>query len=220
VLRQRGLLRGRPRLRGKALAALAGALTLGGTTAHARTPYELPQPHSIAVGKPWHGRLINGVKFPVSGPDWFTWDPALNRQPDRWWRRYGTDTLVAEVLTVITEYRQAHPEAPRVGVGDLSRPHGGWFGREYGGLGHASHQNGRDVDVYYPRNDRLERRARTPGQVDQVLAQDLVDRFVALGAQKVFVGPHLDLTGPRGVVIKLIYHDDHLHVRIPQPPRG
>jgi len=41
-----------------------------------------------------------------------------------------------------------------------------------------------------------------------------VDRFVAAGAVKVFVGPHLHLKGPKNVVVPLIYHDDHLHVRI------
>ena len=50
-----------------------------------------------------------------------------------------------------------------------------------------------------------------------MLAQDLVNRFVAAGAQKVFVGPHVGLTGKRGVVSILAYHDDHLHVRIPNP---
>ena len=53
-----------------------------------------------------------------------------------------------------------------------------------------------------------------PQEVDRKLAQDLVDRFVAAGAVKVFVGPHLNLKGPKNVVVPLIYHDDHLHVRI------
>jgi hypothetical protein len=47
-----------------------------------------------------------------------------------------------------------------------------------------------------------------------VLAQDLVDRFVAAGAIKVFVGPKLNLKGRKNVVVPLIYHDDHLHVRV------
>jgi murein endopeptidase len=122
------------------------------------------------------------------------------------------------VLKVVREHRAANPEAPRVGIGDISRPQGGSFGRQYGGLGHASHQNGLDVDVYYPRFDGLEKRAHRPDLVDEELAQDLVDRFVEAGAVKVFVGPHLSLKGPRGVVSKLVYHDDHLHVRLPQPP--
>ena len=50
--------------------------------------------------------------------------------------------------------------------------------------------------------------------MDRELAQELVDRFVEAGAIKVFVGPKLHLTGPKNVVIPLIYHDDHLHVRV------
>jgi murein endopeptidase len=98
-------------------------------------------------------------------------------------------------------------------VGDLSRPHGGYFGARYGGLGHASHQSGLDVDVYYPRRDGRERAALRPSQVDRRLAQELVDRFRASGAIRIFVGPDLHLRGPRRIVTPLIHHDDHLHVR-------
>jgi murein endopeptidase len=101
-------------------------------------------------------------------------------------------------------------------VSDLSRPHGGGFGRRYGGLGHASHQNGLDADVLYPRRDGLERRAYAPHLVDRRLAQDLVDRFVKAGARYVFVGPRVGLRGRRGVVMRLVHHDDHLHVRLRQ----
>jgi protein MpaA len=53
-----------------------------------------------------------------------------------------------------------------------------------------------------------------------VLAQDLVTRFVRAGAVKVFVGPRVGLRGPRRKVERLIYHDDHMHVRIgPDPDR-
>ena len=123
------------------------------------------------------------------------------------------------VLQVLAEHRAAHPGAPRVGIGDISRPDGGEFGRRYGGLGHASHQNGLDVDIYYPRRDALERRPARVAQVDLDLAQDLVTRFVRAGAQRVFVGPNTGLTGPRRIVTRLIHHDDHLHVRIPNPDR-
>jgi murein endopeptidase len=174
---------------------------------------------SRAVGFPWAGHLVRGVQLPAEGPDWFTWDFVMRQSPNRGARRWGTDALVRTLLHVLREYRDAHPEAPRAGIGDLSRTHGGPFGPEFGGLGHGSHQNGLDVDVYYPRLDGKERRARLVSQVDQELAQDLVDRFVRAGAENVFVGPHLDLTGRRDVVIPLVHHDDHLHVRIPPPPR-
>ena len=173
---------------------------------------------SRALGLPyWRGRLRNGVKLPPEGRDYFTWDPVLRRSPNRPWRRYGTDDLVRVLLQVLREHRTAFPEAPRVGIGDLSRPRGGEFGVRYGGLGHMSHQNGLDVDVYYPRWDGLERRPPTPDLVDEDLSQDLVDRFVAVGAEKVFVGPRLSLKGPRRIVVKLVHHDDHLHVRLRKP---
>ena len=170
---------------------------------------------SRAVGEPWAGRLVRGVRLPRQGVHFFTWDPVLHRSPNRPWRRYGTDRLVRTLLAVIDAYAAAHPHAPRVGIGDLSRPHGGDFGPEFGGLGHVSHQNGLDADVYYPRRDRRERAPRRVDQIDHRLAQDLVDRFAAAGAEIVFVGPNTHLHGPAGVVRVLVHHDDHMHVRLP-----
>jgi hypothetical protein len=164
---------------------------------------------SVALGSPAAGRLVRGVRLPAGGRHFFTWDPVLHRRPDRSRRRWGTDRLVRLVLRVVDEYAAAHPDAPRVGIGDLSRPHGGPFGPK-----HATHQNGLDADVYYPRRDRRERPPRVVGQIDRPLAQDLVDRFVAAGAELVYVGPATGLTGPPGIVQVLWNHDNHLHVRI------
>jgi murein endopeptidase len=169
---------------------------------------------SVPVGDPAAGRLVRGVRLPREGRHFFTWDPVKRRSPNRPWRRYGTDKLVRIVLRVARDYRRAHPRAPRMGVGDLSRPHGGDFGPQFGYIGHASHQNGLDVDVYYPRADGRERAPRDASQIDHALSQDLLDRFVAAGAQTVYVGPNTKLTGPPGVVVALINHDNHLHVRI------
>ena len=173
---------------------------------------------SKAVGTPWAGRLVNGVRLPPEGRLFFTWDPVNDRSPNRANRRYGTDRLLRVILDVLRAYSRAHPNAARVAIGDLSRPKGGNFGKRFGGLGHSSHQNGRDVDIYYPRLDGRERAPRTPAQIDRALAQDLVDRFVRAGAQYVFVGPHTRLRGPHGVVQPLVHHDDHMHVRIPAVP--
>jgi murein endopeptidase len=168
---------------------------------------------SRAVGSPVSGRLQDGVLFPSDGASFTTWDPVLKVVPNRAWRRWATFRTVRRTLKVLADFAEAHPEAPRVLVGDLSRPQGGVFDRRFGGLGHMSHQNGLDVDVYYPRLDRLERAPRHPDQVDRVLAQDLVDRFVAEGARYVFTGPRVGLTGPKKAVQALVHHDDHLHVR-------
>ena len=184
-------------------------------------PEPVPEPapviayrESSPVGVWWAGKLRRGVQLPAEGPDWFTWDPVRKRIPNRPWRRWGTDRLVRTVLGVIEQYRLENALAPRVGIGDLSRTHGGDFGARFGGLGHASHQNGLDADIYYPRMDGQERRPYKPSQVDVDLAQDLVDRFVAAGARVIYVGPSLDLEGPRKRVVPLVQHDDHLHVRL------
>jgi murein endopeptidase len=163
---------------------------------------------------PWSGRLEHAVHLPAEGERFFTWDPVLKRAPNRSWRRFGSDRLIRVVLDVLTAFAAAHPDAPRIGIGDLSRPNGGDFGVRYGRPGHVSHQNGLDADLYYPRLDGKERPPNRPRQVDRRLAQDLVDRFVAAGAVKVFVGPRTRLTGPPNVVQALAQHDNHLHVRI------
>jgi hypothetical protein len=201
-------------------AFIAGAL-LAPASAAAMPREPIPNPPAVewrtsrAVGSPTHGRLVDGVQLPDEGSDFFTWDPVNLMSPNREWRRWGTDRLIRTLLRVLSAYRIANPDAPRVGVGDIARPDGGPFGREYGGLGHASHQSGLDVDVYYPRRDGREEQAYRPAAVDQARSQELVDLFVLAGARYVFTGPHLSLRGPRGVVQKLAYHDDHMHVRLP-----
>ena len=174
---------------------------------------------SRSLGLPWDGTLVRGVQLPAEGEHFFTWDPVKKHAPNRPWRRWGSDRLLRILLRVLDQYAAAHPEASRVGIGDLSRPHGGVFDERFGGLGHASHQNGRDVDVYYPRVDGQELRPGRPAQVDRALSQELVTRFVRAGAVKVFVGPRVGLRGPRRKVERLIYHDDHMHVRIGADPR-
>jgi hypothetical protein len=169
---------------------------------------------SATFGLPWSGHLANAVHLPAEGERFFTWDPVLRRAPNRGWRRFGSDRLVRMVLDVLRAFAAAHPDAPRIGIGDLSRPNGGDFGPRYGRPGHVSHQNGLDADLYYPRLDRRERPPRRPEQIDRRLAQDLVRRFVAAGAVKVFVGPNTGLVGPPRVVQTLAHHDNHLHVRI------
>jgi hypothetical protein len=169
--------------------------------------------HSTALGVPWHGALRNGVLLPAYGRDYVTWDPVLSRYPNRDDRRWGTGRLIQTLLYVLDRYRRAHPGAPRVLIGDLSRPRGGPLTGRFGGLGHASHQSGLDMDILYPRKDRQELPAG-PKDMDRRLSQELVDRFVGAYAQYVFVGPHTGLHGPRGVVETLVNHDDHMHVRI------
>jgi hypothetical protein len=195
------------------LAALRATAEPAPATAEAEAPAAPARPeiawrHSTAVGAPHAGHLVKGVQLPIEGPGWVTWDPARDRSPNRALRLYGTDRLVRMLVSVIEEYEAAHPDAPRLVVGDLSWRRGGLMDQ------HVSHQNGLDVDVYYPRKDGKLVPATRVSQVDLRLAQDLVDRFAAAGAQIMFVGLHTHLRGPAGVVVPYPNHDDHVHVRI------
>jgi murein endopeptidase len=194
-------------------------VTTAPATTQAAAPPAAPTGPSRAIGLPWHGRLVNGVELPEVTADWLTWDPVLKEIPNRPERRWGTAKLIATLRRVLASWHAAHPELPQVLIGDLSRPHGGIFDERYGGLGHASHQNGLDADVYYPRIDHRLLAAYKPSLVDRAVAQDLVNRFVAAGVQFVFVGTRVGLHGPKKVVEVIAHHNDHMHVRI-FPPHG
>lgn len=199
------------------LAALfgAGSPPCGEPEPERPAPPRVEWRDSLAVGAPEAGSLVRGVRLPPEGRHYFTWDPILRQRPNRPWRRWGTDVLVRKVLRVIRGFAREHPGAPRVGVGDLSLPRGGDFGPEVGGgIGHSTHQNGLDADIYYPLRSGRERPPESVAEVDLELAQDLVDRFLAVGAVRIYVGPSTPLTGPADVVVPLVHHDNHLHVRI------
>jgi murein endopeptidase len=201
----------------RAVAVLA-IVTLAAAAPEVAYSQPAPPPcHSRALGKPWHGRLQCGVQLPAESDTFTTWDFPLHRAPNDDWRRWGTEELVAVTEQIAADYRARFGPGPRLVIGDLSRPRGGPFGREFGGLGHASHQNGRDVDIFYPRRDGLEQAPDRPSQVDRVRAQWLVDR-AARDAERVFIGPHVHLRRKFKRVQYLPFHDDHLHLRIPQPP--
>jgi murein endopeptidase len=169
---------------------------------------------SRALGETNHGRLACGVQLPGETDALVTWDFPLARSPNRGWRRWGTQKLIDTVELISLDYGTRFPIGPRLVVGDLSRRHGGPFREEYGGVGHASHQNGLDVDIYYPRSDGLEIPPIRPSQIDRRRAQWLVDR-VARGARFVFIGPNTGLKPP-GTQVQFLpsYHDNHLHLRI------
>jgi hypothetical protein len=167
--------------------------------------------HARSVGLQYSGSLVDGTQLPVEGPDWVTWNPTTDSTPNLPWRLYGNEHTIRRILAVVAAYRAAHPEAPRVVVGDISLRHGGRMDQ------HVSHQNGLDVDVYYPRLDGHLRAPIATSQIDRTLAQDLLDRFVAAGAKMVFVGFSTGLQGPSGVVVPYPNHENHMHVRFRAP---
>ncbi len=198
----------------------AGGLRPAPGTARAERPQQRERAPSFpavewreatAHGLPYAGSLTDGTQLPVEGPDWVTWNPVTDSVPNHPRRLYAHERTIRRLVSVLAAYREASPEAPRVVVGDISFRGGGPMEL------HRSHQNGLDVDVYYPRLDRRLRAPRTTDQVDRELSQALLDRFLAAGAQMVFVGYRTGLRGPKDVVIPYPNHEDHLHVRFRKP---
>src|SRR5262249_6087421 len=184
------------------------------TAAQAEAGPTIDWHHAVSLGLPYDGSLIDGTQLPVEGPDWVTWDPVTDSSPNLARRLYGNERTIRAIVAVTAAYRRAHPHAPRVVIGDISREGGGPMFDE-----HVSHQNGLDVDVSLPRLDRKLRAPVAEDQVDRPLAQDLLDRFVAAGAEMIFVGYTTGLHGPAGVVVPYAGHEYHMHVRFHRPGR-
>jgi hypothetical protein len=166
---------------------------------------------ATSIGLPYAGHLENGTQLPVEGLDWVTWNPNTDSRPNLPGRLYGHEHTIRTIIKVLARYRRAHPSAPRVVVGDISLHSGGVMDQ------HVSHENGLDVDVYYPRRDRWLQAPTSTAQIDRRLSQDLLDGFVAAGASKIFVGYATDLGGPRDIVTPYPNHENHMHVRFRDP---
>jgi murein endopeptidase len=159
---------------------------------------------SRSIGSPGEGRLVHGALFPATGPDHFAWNFRQQRIGGSDRTRWGNCRVVRAVLRGIGRYRRRNPDAPPVAVGDMSLRHGGPVD------GHATHQNGRQIDLYYPRRDHRWREPHTVAQVDMRLSRQLVRAVLSVGAKLVLIGPHIGMpTSAR--VIHWPHHDDHLH---------
>jgi len=167
-----------------------------------------------AAGRYAAGRLLCGRLLPAQGTGYRTWDPVLSRSPNRSDRRWGTSTLLARIAVIGRRWQARHPLGARLLIGDLSRPLGGPFGPRFGGIGHASHQNGFDVDILYPSVGGLEREPSRPDQVDRRGALELVRMVARTSPTVVFVGCRIGLpTLPRPVRPLCRAHENHLHAR-------
>ena len=94
---------------------------------------------TASYGEPYHGYLVDGVVFPNMFPGYQVRDYD---------RAYTTPELAGALLDGIEAVKAQFPGTCDVFIGDFSKKGGGY-------LGHASHQNGRDVDVgLYAKDNR------------------------------------------------------------------
>ncbi|MCB9733729.1 MAG: penicillin-insensitive murein endopeptidase [Deltaproteobacteria bacterium] len=130
------------------LAAWTVASALAATAAPGSARAAAPRTGSI--GSPSRGSLVGGVALAEEGADHYLLYPDRCFPPDapgalpQRSNFYGHPSLVRVILAATAAYRSAHPDAPRIAVGDLSHETGGLIPR------HLSHQSGRDADLYFP----------------------------------------------------------------------
>lgn len=108
-------------------------------------------------------------------------------------RFYGSDGLIGIIESAAAEMSIRFPNLDRLQVGDLSAEQGGFI------TGHASHQNGLDVDLAYYRNDHRE-------QIDPIGQKGFDESFVFKGR----VSPNFDVAR-NWEVIKLFYDSGRLN---------
>ena len=162
------------------------------------------------------GGLERGVRLPAQGDAYFTWDPVLRRQPNRDWRRWGTDDLVRTTLRVLREYRRrASRGAPgrcrrsRPASRRLLRPRGRRRDRPCNAPERARRRR------LLPTTGRGRATTGAPGAGRHWRSRRISSTSSSRPAPCcVYTGPSLPLVGPEGIVIPLVNHDNHLHVRI------
>ena len=182
------------------------ALALGAAAQQAAGAAPRCQQHpSRSIGTPDDGRLVAGVLFPAQGRDHVSWNVREQRSGGLDRTRWGDCRVVRAVLGGLAAYRRRSPHAPRVAVGDMSLRHGGDID------GHTTHENGREIDLFFPRRDRDLREPDTDAQVDLELARSLVEAMLHAGASRVLIGPDIDIATPRHVIRRPQYAE-HMHV--------
>lgn len=141
---------------------LAGVFTGCGSGVQSTVPEEFRSPvseipddtdfvdRSSAVGFYSDGSIEDAAVLPDSGPGFV----KIFRLRER---GYATATLVRSLSLAALDFRAQFPTGDRVQVGDITDSNGGALS------GHASHQNGLDVDVGYLQTDRVERDPNTSG---------------------------------------------------------
>lgn len=114
---------------------------------------------------------------------------------------YGTANAIAQLKKVAADWN-ALGYGVRIGIGDISRPHGGDFPP------HSSHTNGLDADIRCVRSDIEDACDWRNAGYSRTRTQKLVDMLLATGQVERILFNDPNITG----VTAYTGHDNHLHV--------
>lgn len=220
--------------------ALAGSPVNSSPITEVPVPDPAPQPElppfdpdlgsALAVGFYSSGSLKNAEDFPDSGPGFY----KLFLPRDRGW---ATRSLINIITKAAADVLAQLPNGGRLQIGDAGKQSGGYVS------GHASHQNGLDVDLRYYAVDRREQSPNGTSGFDEQFVSGgrvtsnfdlprnwlLMKSMVASGrVGRIFVDPAIKAAfcgyppaaGATEVLRRLqpyANHANHAHVRIKCP---
>ncbi len=146
------------------------------------------------------------TKLPFDGPGYECYGYDNDGQ-----HHYGRSSTIQAIVHICEQWAKKHPNAPRIGVGDISLPNGGDTPR------HASHEEGVDVDFSLVTNNGREEPSNwRAGNYSRELTQ----AFISLITNNPVLPPRVILFND-GNVKGVQYHaghDDHIHVRFQLGP--
>ncbi len=198
--------------------------------------YTFAAPLSEAVGFYSKGSLLNAEALSVEGAGYMKLFVPRNRN----WSTHDLNELLRDVAQ---ELKRVYPKGERLQIGDQSARRGGQIS------GHASHQNGLDVDVAYLRRNHHEQSPNNTKGFEESFVKNgkitknfdiernwaalkLMNRvgsinriFMDVAIKRTFceyAKAHGELESEAETLRHLrpySNHDDHMHVRI-ECPRG
>jgi hypothetical protein len=129
-------------------------------------------------------------------------------ESDHW----GLPALIDGLVQVGERWAAAHPEGPRIRIGDVSKKEGGAFPP------HKSHTRGIDADGGLPRNDGKEMGCTVSDKAySRELMRELMETFLSVFGDKFkeayLVDPDLIAEYP-GKIKSIAGHHNHWHLRI------
>jgi peptidoglycan hydrolase-like protein with peptidoglycan-binding domain len=161
-----------------------------------------PPPSVGSVPSP--GTTLNvNTPLPLSGPGFYN---KLGNST----RSYGLPETIHALQAIGTSWQRAHPQGPRIGIGDISFRGGGFMDP------HTQHQKGLEADIRPVRNDGSESPVTyQSSQYSRVLTQELVN----LMRNNSVLGVYTILFNDPAVsgVKSASGHDDHLHLWFVEP---
>lgn len=198
-------------------------VSFGVAQARPATPWSeltTPAPGPPRVIGGYSAGCIAGARpLPVTGPGFRVVHPERHRL-------FGHPELIALVRQLGKQLKAHH--LGLLAVGDLGQPRGG-----PAPTGHASHQTGLDVDLWFrpPRHGRaismVDRAHQRPSPAFSAKVVRLIELAAAAPqVERIFINPILkralcsEVKGPHDWIQKLRPwwgHDDHIHVRLACP---